>query len=101
MTVLMLPLLVSAVALQLGDWATTWAMLRSGRGREANPALLWLMDRLGTYTALACAKLAGLALAATSYVALDALGLLATCAVYLYVVINNYRLMRRFGVTFP
>lgn len=52
-----LGLFIAHALLQGADAATTIAILGRG-GREANPAMRWLMRKLGLIPALAAAKLA-------------------------------------------
>jgi hypothetical protein len=49
-------LLAIIILLQVLDAATTLSILKLG-GRELNPMLKWLMDRLGVVPALAVSKL--------------------------------------------
>jgi hypothetical protein len=83
------------VALQAADAYTTWRVLRAG-GRELNPALRLLMDRIGIVPALAVVKLV-----AVLFVGLFLLEhvviLLALVGLYAWVVQNNWRQMRKQG----
>ena len=55
-------LALALTALQLADGWTTWQVLRLG-GRETNPAVRWLMERIGAYPALLLTKCFAAALA--------------------------------------
>lgn len=66
---MILPLILLAL-LQAGDWWTTRTVLAQG-GRELNPAIRWLMERLGVDAALAvkCALVLAIATATGPVVA--------------------------------
>lgn len=92
MTEITYALFVFLVALQAGDVLTTNKLLSKG-GREANPLMLWVMSKLGSYWWSVKVALM-LALGYLVYqlpnfhmlLALAALNLL-----YLWVVLHNYR----------
>lgn len=78
---------------QLIDFYSTWRVIRSGVGVEANPVVHWLMDRMGVNAALAVAKLAVSAIAVYLYLT-DATGwLVATSLMYAAVALNNWKVM--------
>lgn len=90
-------LLAAFIALQLGDWYTTTRALAHG-AREANPAMAWLMRHIGVQPAL-IAKV----IVASLCAAVVALGmppklaiiiLLALCALFGWVVVHNWRVVR-------
>lgn len=116
----MTPILALAVllsALQLFDGWTTYHVIKLG-GRELNPAVRWLMDRIGAYRALVVAKVGAAALAwllalmpianlelghphsPLGYLFVSGedirLGLLGALAVlYVVIAINNWRALER------
>jgi len=61
-------LLVIVALLQAGDWYTTRTIIAKG-GRELNPAIRWLMGKLGVDLALAVKTAAMMAIASHSVVA--------------------------------
>lgn len=88
------------ICLNVADWRLTRAIIVSGRGYEANPVMAWLIDGLGLNTALLCKVLvvAAFALWLASVMAMSAplavvLLLLALNGLYVWVVLNNYRVM--------
>ena len=84
-------------ALQVGDWLTTRRIVAQG-GREGNPLMVWLIARLGFDAAFALKGVALIALDA--WYAVHAVGVQAlaanalVCAIYLYIVWHNWRLIR-------
>lgn len=81
-------------ALQLADAGTTLAVLRSG-GREANPAMRWVFGLIGAAPALALVKLALIALCVVLVDRPFAPQVIAALsALYVYVVINNLRVLK-------
>lgn len=94
---MMFALLALFAALQLIDlWTTLRAFDRNPAAYEANPALRWLMRRLGPLPALVGVKLAVggvMAWMGLTYpretLALVIVG--ASCAAYVAVVVNNWR----------
>lgn len=83
------------LVLQVLDGLTTMRALRAG-GRERNPVVAWLIDKLG-FVGLWAAKAAVAAVAYAAYV-IDApytdLCLAALAALYLIVVYKNWSLFR-------
>lgn len=89
--------LILLIALQVLDWWTTRRVLDLG-GHARNPAVRWLMDRLGETAGLVAAKafVAVLAIAGALLMGLYAvwpLGVL--CVVYGWVVWRNWRVIGR------
>lgn len=81
------------VALQAADAYTTWRVLRGG-GRELNPVLRVLMDRIGIVPALAVVKLVAV-LFVGLFLLEHAVILLGLIAVYVLVVWNNWQQLRK------
>ena len=85
-------LLTIFIALQCGDFYTTYTIIKTGKGHEANPILATLMAKLDMASVLAFFKIAciliGVALLQYWYalVALDVL--------YIWVVYNNYKILK-------
>lgn len=86
-------LLTILLTLQLLDGYTTLVGLRSGRARESIPYLAWLMDRVGLVPALFLAKGAGAAICIWAALNAPVVGWILA-ALYLAVVINNFRVIR-------
>jgi hypothetical protein len=89
-------LLAIFIALQAGDFYTTYAILKNRTGREANPILAWVFDRIGYVAGLAIFK--GLAVAVGVYAAQFWNGyyvLAPMVALYAWVVWNNYKVMTK------
>lgn len=86
-------LFVLVVALQAADGFLTWRVLRAG-GRELNPVVRFLMDRLGIVPGLAAAKLVLLVMT-WLYLREQLLILLAIAALYAWVVRHNWIQLQR------
>lgn len=93
----MIALLILFAVLQLVDvWTTLRAFVRNPAAYEGNPALRWLMRRLGPLPALIAVKLAasavivwlGLTYPRETF-ALAIVG--ALCAFYAAIAVNNWR----------
>jgi hypothetical protein len=87
-------LLAVFIALQAGDFYTTYTILKNGKGYEANPILRWVFDRIGYVTGLTIFK--GLAIAVGVYAAQFWNGyyvLVPAVALYAWVVYNNYKVL--------
>lgn len=88
------------IALNVADWRLTRAIVRSGRGYEANPVMAWLIDRFGLDVALGGKALLVAAFIIWLVVAiaptaalLVALALLGLNGFYVWVVLNNIRVL--------
>lgn len=93
---LIIALAVAAIALQLADGATTFAVIRAG-GREANPFQAWLPAVLpGRWTWLVVMKLAGIAL--ITFIALKLTGVIAIALLGLFVVGYAWVVWHNLGV---
>ncbi len=83
--------------LQAFDGWTTYKILRLG-GRELNPIVKWLMDRIGEYEALVVFKTMAIALVwviALNPTVLTPYILGALCLLYGFVIKNNYDVLSR------
>ena len=88
-------LLAIFIALQAGDFYTTYSIIKNGKGREANPILAWVFDRIGYVVGLAIFK--GLAVVIGIYAATfwNGFYILIPCIVlYTWVVWNNYKVLK-------
>jgi len=88
-------LLAIFISLQCGDFYTTYTILKTGKGYEANPILAWIFDKIGYVTGLAIVK--GLAIAVGIYAAQFWNGyyvLAPMIALYTWVVWNNFNVLK-------
>ena len=88
-------LLAIFIALQAGDFYTTYTILKTGKGYEANPILRWVFDKIGYVTGLTIVK--GLAIAVGVYAAQFWNGyyvLAPMVALYTWVVWNNFNVLK-------
>ena len=89
-------LLAIFIALQAGDFYTTYNILKTGKGYEANPALAWVFSKIGYVTGLTIVK--ALAIAVGVYAAQFWNGyyvLAPMTALYAWVVYNNYKVLTK------
>ena len=89
-------LLAIFIALQAGDFYTTYTILKNRTGREANPILRWVFEKIGFTAGLAIFK--GLAVAVGVYAAQFWSGyyvLIPAVALYSWVVYNNYKVLTK------
>ena len=89
-------LYLALVALQLADVATTFYIIRTKIGHEANPIMAWLMDKLGLVAGLLLPK-AALATVLYALVQLHGIpnwALLVVLALYVWVILNNAGVIR-------
>lgn len=98
MTILLYLLAALLIALNAADWRTTRAAILSGRGREANPFMAFLIARFGLDRALigkgvgVAAFGVWIAASAAKTAPYDALAtLLVINAIYVWVIRNNLR----------
>lgn len=82
-------------ALQIGDFWSTLRAIESGKGKEANPWIASLMERIGVVPALLLVKGAGVGI--SFYLAFHAHVLFGVVmiAVYVYVLANNLSVLSR------
>ena len=81
-------------ALQVADVRTTLTFLPLG-GKELNPIARWLMEKFGVKPGLIGAKVAAMAIILAGLDYLPGWALLPACMVYVAVVWNNLRLIKR------
>ena len=89
-------LLAIFIVLQCGDFYTTYTIIKTGKGYEANPILAWVFNKIGYVAGLAIFK--GLAIAVGIYAAQFWNGyyvLIPCVALYTWVVWNNYKVMTK------
>lgn len=87
-------LIVTCIALQLVDFATTHYALRQPGTKEGNGVMAWLMARIGVLPALIVTKL-GFAVVLWVYGPLAPMwALWIVLVVYLVVAVNNVRVIR-------
>ena len=85
-------LLAIFIALQAGDFYTTYTIIKTGKGHEANPILATLMAKLDMAGVLAFFKLGAILIAVMLvdyWYALAALDIL-----YIWVIWNNYKVLK-------
>jgi hypothetical protein len=85
--------LVLLAALYIADGLTTMWLLKRPDNVEANPAIRFLIERLGVSEALIVVKVGMFIAAAANVTALGRHAMLVTLAVYLVVVGHNYWLV--------
>ena len=93
-------LIVLLIVLNGLDAYTTIKVISEGRGREANPVMRFLIDKLGVYAALIGTKVIILGWMIWHINTYNIYGssiymLAGIDAVYLYVVINNFKILNR------
>ena len=84
-------LLAIFIALQAGDFYTTYTIIKTGKGHEANPVLATLMAKLDMAGVLAFFKLGAIVigvLLSPYWYALAILDIL-----YVWVIYNNYQVL--------
>ena len=86
-------LLAIFIALQCGDFYTTYTILKTGKGHEANPILATLMAKLDMAGVLAFFKLGAILIAVMLVDYWYALAVLDV--LYIWVVYNNYKVMTK------
>jgi hypothetical protein len=87
-------LFVALCVLQMCDVYSTKRLLDASVAHEANPVMRFLIDKLGTVAGLVLPKLVVLALA-FAFLLESPVILAPLCIVYVAVVTNNFRLMRK------
>ena len=87
-------LLALLIALQIGDFYTTYTIIKTGKGYEANPFVAKCIDELGLEVGLGFTKVAVIIVGVCVaqfwngfYVLVPAI------ALYSWVVFNNYKIM--------
>ena len=80
------------IALQCGDFYTTYTILKTGKGHEANPILATLMAKLDMAGVLAFFKLGAILIAVMLMDYWYALAILDI--LYVWVIYNNLKVLR-------
>lgn len=86
-------LLAIFIALQVGDFYTTYTIIKTGKGHEANPILATLMAKFDMAGVLAFFKIAAILAGILLMPYWWALAVLD--ALYLWVVYNNYKVLTK------
>ena len=86
-------LLVIFIILQCLDLYTTYTIIKTGKGYEANPFLAWIFDRIGYVAGLLIFK--GIAIAIGFFLLPYWYALAVLNALYLWVVYNNYKVLNK------
>ena len=85
-------LLAIFIALQCGDFYTTYTIIKTGKGHEANPILATLMAKLDMAGVLAFFKLACIGI---GFILMPYWWTLAGLnALYIWVIYNNYKVLK-------
>jgi Domain of unknown function (DUF5658) len=80
------------IILQFLDFWTTYNVIKSGKGHEANLVMAWLFDKIGIIGGFALAK--SLAIIAMWFIK-DVLFVIAILnIVYIYIIYSNYKIMK-------
>lgn len=87
---------LALVVLQLADVATTYYIIRTKIGHEANPIMAWLMNKLGLVAGLLLPKavLATVLYALVQLRGIPIWALLVALALYVWVIFNNAGVIR-------
>ena len=89
-------LLAIFVALQAGDFYTTYTIIKTGKGHEANPILAWVFDRIGFTAGLAIFKGLAVVIGIALVQYWNSFYFFIPCiALYIWVVWNNYKVMTK------
>jgi len=86
-------LLVLFILLQIGDFATTYLAIQSGKGHEANPLIASLFDKIGVIPTLSIYKIIGIACGI--YLMNYWIVLLVLNLIFIYVVYQNYQIYKK------
>ena len=85
-------LLAIFIALQAGDFYTTYTIIKTGKGHEANPILAWIFSKIGYSTGLAIVKGTAIVIGFLLLQYWYALAILDI--LYVWVVYNNFKVLR-------
>ena len=85
-------LLAIFISLQCGDFYTTYAIIKSGKGHEANPILAALFGEVGYVAGLVLVKAA--AIGAGVFLMPYGYALAGLNVLYLWVVCSNYAVLK-------
>ena len=89
-------LLAIFIALQAGDFYTTYTIIKTGKGYEANPILRWVFDRIGYVASLAIFKGLAVVIGIALVQYWNSFYFFIPCiALYTWVVWNNYKVMTK------
>lgn len=88
-------LFVLLAALQLADAWLTVRVLNERSGRELNPVMRWIFERMGVIPGLVAVKLAMLAIVLIALSVVPSWALAALCGVYVGVVAFNWHQLKR------
>lgn len=95
--VILAALFTAIAVLNYFDYASTTAVISSGKGHEANPAMAWLMKVAGPYWALyklVMIPLGWMVWTASATNPLLAIAISAgAAALFTYAVLNNYKIL--------
>ncbi len=80
------------VFLQCGDFFTTYTIIKSGKGHEANPVLAWVFGKIGYVQGLCIIK--ALAIAIVFFLMSYWYALAALDILYAWVIYNNYKVLK-------
>ncbi len=86
-------LLAVIILLQIADAWTTFTAISSGKGKEANPLMAGIIDKF-SYMGLYVVKLLGCIFFVFVYRKFGQLFLVPAIAYYIWIVFNNYRVIR-------
>ena len=78
--------------LQCGDFYTTYTIIKTGKGHEANPILAKIFDKIGYPTGLAIVK--GLAIVIGFLLLPYWYVLTGLNVLYIWVIYNNYKVLK-------
>jgi hypothetical protein len=81
------------VLLQCIDLYTTYTIIKTGKGHEANPILAWVFDKIGYPTGLVVFK--GLCIVIGFFLLPYWYALAILNALYLWVAYNNYKVLTK------
>ena len=80
------------VLLQCGDFFTTYTIIKSGKGHEANPVLAWVFGKIGYVQGLCIIK--GIAIVLGFILLQYSYALAILDILYVWVVYNNYKVLK-------
>ena len=80
------------VFLQCADFYTTYTIIKSGKGHEANPILAWIFDKIGFDIGLGIFK--GLCIVIGIFLLNVWYALAILDALYIWVLFNNYKVLK-------
>jgi hypothetical protein len=82
------------VLLQVADVWTTYKCITSGKGKEANPVMKWIMDKLGLLEGLVLLKIVGTVVVVGLLSQFIEALILLNCF-YSYIVYNNWKILNK------